>query len=279
MAVGYTRKDFEFLGLMNVSEETVSLLDLNLTEGVRFDFSLARLTQIEPGQSAFLVKNREAFEMRYGSAYAIIGEYDGSLNNDGERLLLQSGTSTVVDLVYNDTVDWPAGTDGEGAYLILTDPGTKPDSSKAGSWRASTAEDEPLTYADWSASAFAEGATLIGPNDDADSDNFVNYLEFLLGGDPSDPRSVPFINVVSQSEGLPVFEVSHRVGVADALTFETGRSLQAWTEVSQIAVEELDTRPGPEASTEIRRYRVLQLTKDLVWTERFVRIRANLPAD
>lgn len=292
---GFSRKDFEFLGLTNVGEDNVSLLELSLVEGIRFDFAGASLSQIDAGKTAFLVKNRVAFEIRYGTTYDIIGEYTGSLSNDGERLLLQSSDSPVVDFVFNDNMDWPAGTDGEGAYLILTDPGTKPDSSKAGSWRASTADDSPaavagddggenpggedLTYASWSETAFVEGASLTGPNEDADGDQFVNYLEFLMGGDPSDPASKPLINVEAQSDGLPIFELSHRLGVAEDVTFETGRTLGSWTEVSAIALESLGARAGTDTTTEIRRYRVLQLTKDATWTERFVRVSAKLPAE
>ncbi len=290
-AAGYTRKAFEFVGLRNLGDQAVSLLGLELIEGIRFDFDEGELAQIGAGETAFLVKNRAAFESRYGGEHLIIGVYTGSLSNDGERLLLQAGHEPLADFVFNDAGDWPEGTDGDGAYLVLENPGTSTDSSKAGSWRASTAEDVPaavggggdpgggggLAYADWSASAFAAGATKTEPNEDADGDRFVNYLEFLLGGDPEDASSVPRFDVVPQPDGLPIFEVSHRVGVSEPVLFETGRTLDDWSEVSAAALEELGARPGPDASVEIRRYRVLQLTKDAVWTERFVRVKAVVP--
>jgi hypothetical protein len=85
--------------------------------------------------------------------------------------------------------------------------------------------------------------------------------------------------VEAQSDGLPIFELSHRLGVAEDVTFETGRTLGSWTEVSAIALESLGARAGTDTTTEIRRYRVLQLTKDATWTERFVRVSAKLPAE
>lgn len=292
-AAGFSRKDFEFVGLTNLSDAAVSLLDLDLVEGIRYHFADGDITEIAGGDTAFLVKNRAAFEMRYGSTFTVIGEYAGSLSNDGERLLLQSANADTViaDFAFNDNSEWPEGTDGDGAYLVLTNPGPTTDSSKAGSWRASTADDSPagvaeggdgspgetMTYTAWAETAFPEGATLTAPNEDADGDQFVNYLEFVLGGDPTDARSTPWLQVVSQADALPIFEVSTRLGVDASFTLESGRTLTSWAAVPNDALETLAPRPGPEATTEIHRYRVLQLTKDAVWTERFVRVRADLP--
>ncbi len=288
-AKGFSRKDFEFMGLQNFGEQTVSLRGLELTEGIRFDFGQASHEEIEPGQTVFLVKNAAAFEARYGTALAVIGEYQGSLSNDGERLLLVSGETTVADFAFNDNDQWPRGTDGEGNYLVLDDPGARPDSSKGGSWRASTPEDSPapleggggvggdLTYAQWSATVFPEGELRSAAGEDADGDDFVNYLEFLMGIDPLEAASKPHVAVERSAEDLPIFEMSRRVGVADALVVETGRTLADWNAVPDPALEHLETRPGPDAATEIQRFRVLQLTKDAVWTERFLRVRTTLP--
>jgi len=295
-AAGYSRKDFEFIGLTNVSDANVSLLGLNLIDGIRFDFDQAAVMEVSAGATVFLVKNQEAFAARYGADFTVAGVYEGSLSNDGERLLLESDGTTVADFAFNDNAKWPTGTDGDGAYLVLLEPGAGPDSNMPASWRASTAEDSPagaaseggggenpgggaLTYASWSASAFEAGATLTGPNEDADGDDFTNYLEYVMGGDPTDPSSTPSLTVEPQEDGLPIFGISHRVGVAEDFALETGRTLDSWTLVDERALSVLDPLPGPDASTEIRRYRVLQLTKDAVWTERFVRVRADVPVN
>lgn len=289
---GFTRKAFEFIGLENLGDQPVSLLGLDLVEGIRFDFDQADVTEIGPGATAFLVKNRAAFQMRFGSDHVIIGEYTGSLSNDGERLLLQGAPGvSLADFAFNDAGDWPEGTDGDGAYLVLENPGAATDSSKAGSWRASTADDVPasvggggeppvggdLNYADWSASVFDAGAALTGPGDDADGDLLVNYLEYVLGSDPVDPHSRPYIGVEAQSDGLPIFEISRRKGVVDPVTLETGRTLGDWKAVAEPALESSGARDGASEDVEIRRYRVLQLTKDATWTERFLRARVQLP--
>ena len=46
--------------------------------------------EIPAGGTAFLVKDSAAFTMRYGSNHAVLGEYQGSLSNDGEQLTLHA---------------------------------------------------------------------------------------------------------------------------------------------------------------------------------------------
>ena len=144
---GFSRSDFEFIALTNISDQTVRLADLQFLDGIRFDFANANVTKIRADQNVFLVKNRLAFEDRYGVGFDIAGQYSGSLSNGGERLLLEAGEDTVADFAYNDNSQWPQGTDGDGAYLIVADPDSKPDQSQPGSWRASSADDSPRSVA------------------------------------------------------------------------------------------------------------------------------------
>ena len=288
-AAGYSRKDFEFIGFTNMSDQPASLLGASLSDGVRFDFNSIANSQIPAKATAFLVKNRAAFEMRYGTTLTVLGEYAGSLSNDGEGLVLTSGETTLADLVYNDAGNWPIGTDGEGAYLVLDTPTTFPDSSAGQSWRASTKEDVPLAiagetpvpadldYATWSATAFAAGAPNTSAADDADGDRFNNYLEFLMGSDPTSANSLPHFAVVPSSDDLPIFEISRRMGAQETFTFETTRDFVSWKNVTENELSDIGTTPGKHAGQEIRRFRILQLTRDLPWTERFVRISVPFP--
>jgi hypothetical protein len=46
----------------------------------------------------------------------VVGDYEGELDNDGERLLLEDGAARVVDeVIYDDRFPWPVGADALGA--------------------------------------------------------------------------------------------------------------------------------------------------------------------
>ena len=75
--------------------------------------------------------------MRYGLGIKILGEYDGSLSNGGEQIILRSSNGAVLaDFIYNDASNWPGRADGDGATLEAIDP--HGDLSNDDSWRSST---------------------------------------------------------------------------------------------------------------------------------------------
>ena len=114
-AAGFSRKDFEFIGLTNVSNESISLYGTELAEGIRFEFDNVTNSQIPTGGTAFLVKDSAAFTMRYGSNHAVLGEYQGSLSNDGEQLTLHADGTVLADFTYNDVDPWPTHADRTGS--------------------------------------------------------------------------------------------------------------------------------------------------------------------
>ena len=66
-----------------------------------------------------VVKNRLAFEQRYPNVFGVIGEYSGSLDNDGERILvLGPYGETVIDFSYSSK--WQTITSGYGFSLVPT---------------------------------------------------------------------------------------------------------------------------------------------------------------
>ena len=84
---------------------------------------------LEAGESVVLVKNRSAFESRYGTGLNIAGEYEGFLDNGGESIKMEDYTnSTILEFHYDDA--WYDITDGEGFSLTIKDP----DNSILGSW-------------------------------------------------------------------------------------------------------------------------------------------------
>ncbi len=129
--------DFEFVELTNVGAEAIPLARMAFTDGFAFDFDDAAVSTLAAGQSLVVVRNRDAFETRYGEGILIAGEFaDGGLNNGGERIVLRgSAGETVVDFTYADSGDWPARADGSGSSLRVIDP--HGDLSDADNWHAS----------------------------------------------------------------------------------------------------------------------------------------------
>ncbi len=125
----------EFIELKNVGAETVDLDLVSFTDGI--DFSFDNL-EILTGEYVVIVRDHDAFELRYGSVVNIAGEYAGRLNNGGERIRLEDAIGRVIlDFSYED--DWYDVTDGDGFSLTIIDP-TNPDPNSWGrkdSWYAS----------------------------------------------------------------------------------------------------------------------------------------------
>ena len=86
---------------------------------VQFEQQLPNM--LAPGESILVVHNRAAFESRYGNTNRIAGEFVGSLNNAGERLILYGANGEpLLDLRYND--GWYPVTDGLGFSLVVRNP-------------------------------------------------------------------------------------------------------------------------------------------------------------
>jgi hypothetical protein len=82
-----------------------------------------------------VVKNRRAFQQRYGTGLPVVGEYDGNLSNGGENLVLSGFGTTLLDLTYGTAAPWPDTADGAGNSLEIVDWNSE--ASSATNWRAS----------------------------------------------------------------------------------------------------------------------------------------------
>ena len=106
--------DFQYVELMNTGTDTIELAGFHFTHGLEFTFAGGLLT---PGQRVVLVKNRAAFESRYGTGINIGGVFTHSLAHGGERLtLLGPLDEPVLDFAYDDR--WDRLTDGAGYALV-----------------------------------------------------------------------------------------------------------------------------------------------------------------
>jgi hypothetical protein len=126
----------EYIELTNIGTETINLNFVRFTKGIDFTFPS---TPLAPGGHCLVVKDRAAFEAKYGPGLPVAGQYLGSLANEGERIeLLDAAGRTIHNFKYDD--DWYDRTDGPGYSLTIVDP-THPDVeawSQKDAWRPST---------------------------------------------------------------------------------------------------------------------------------------------
>ncbi|MFT5190026.1 MAG: L-ascorbate metabolism protein UlaG (beta-lactamase superfamily) [Verrucomicrobiales bacterium] len=137
LAAGFTdRDDFEFLELHNLSDQSLSLFGSQFSDGINFEFGDAASASLPAGSHGVMVRNLDAFRLRYGDEPRVLGRYTGRLSNDGERLALQGGDGIeLIALTYNDA--WYRETDGAGQSLVLKDAGVPSDWNVSEAWSPS----------------------------------------------------------------------------------------------------------------------------------------------
>jgi hypothetical protein len=102
------------------------------------DFTFPAGSIITNRQILVLAKDRNAFSAAYGPALRVFGEYDGSLDNDGETLsLIQPGPTPAEDVVvdrvrYEAIAPWPTAANGAGPSLQLLD--AQQDNARVSNW-------------------------------------------------------------------------------------------------------------------------------------------------
>ena len=173
----------EYIKLQNIGEVTLRLNDVRFEEGVRFAFPDALL---EPGQSAYVVSNIETFTSERGENLNVLGEYEGKLDNGGERLRLEidSISAGILDFEYED--EWYPETDGTGSSLVMIDDSVSPlEWGLKENWNASVVAPSG-SYSEWVKSSFGQEFTgQTGKDDDPDKDGIANLLEFVFVLDPT----------------------------------------------------------------------------------------------
>lgn len=113
-AGGLDAGEFEFVEIENSGKTPADLAGFSLARQVEATFGAATLA---PGGRALVVKNRAAFESRYGPGLPIVGIYAGSLDNAGGTLELRHRSSAVLDRVSYYPEAHPT-TRGQGFSLV-----------------------------------------------------------------------------------------------------------------------------------------------------------------
>ncbi len=243
LSAGFERQDFEWVEVKNIAGVPIPLTEVRFTQGIDFDFDGADVTLLAPGAFTLVVRNRAAFELRYGNGLPVAGEYlnneEGALGNGGERLKLSYGAGIPIrDFVYGDLPPWPGAADGEGASLELINPGSNPDHALAANWKASTVvggspgQTSPgHTFQSWAATVFSppelDDLAISGPGANPDQDTYSNLAEFVLGGDPWRPDSG--LTWVVVEDGEPLFKFRKRDDIS-GIVYHVQHSddLQSW---------------------------------------------------
>jgi len=127
----------EFIELANLGDAPLNLVMAAFTRGIDYRFEDSVLAV---GEHAVLVRDHATFTATYGLDTRILGNFQGSLDNNGERLDLVDGTGALLlSLTYQDS--WTDLADGQGFSLVLRDETgihTDRELSDAESWRPST---------------------------------------------------------------------------------------------------------------------------------------------
>jgi hypothetical protein len=126
----------EFIELTNIANQSINLNLVRFTDGIDYTFPSFELPA---GGYCLVVKDRAAFQAKYGAELPVVGQYTGSLDNGGERIELVDAVGQVIQsFAYDDS--WFKSTDGQGYSLTVKDPKTVDVNSlnDEAAWRSST---------------------------------------------------------------------------------------------------------------------------------------------
>ncbi|HPR31595.1 MAG TPA: sugar-binding protein [Prolixibacteraceae bacterium] len=127
--------DYEFIEIKNAADEPRNLTAATFVDGIDYTFNQEIL--LEPGAFIVLAAKALSFFQRYG--FEPYDEYQGQLNNGGERLTLVAPTGdTLFTVAYNDKEPWPYSPDGLGFSLVPAVDNPLADWDDGSNWRASS---------------------------------------------------------------------------------------------------------------------------------------------
>ena len=110
--------EFEFIELMNISDQPLDMSGAAFTEGIDYIFPAG--TVLAPNARRIVVANQGAFESRYGTNLPTDGQYAGRLSNGGEEIELRDADGGKVhSFTYQDS--FTLFSDGKGASMVVID--------------------------------------------------------------------------------------------------------------------------------------------------------------
>ena len=221
----------EFVELQNIGLNPINLSGAYFDSGNPFStrFTFGDLT-LPPGRYCIVTNNAVGFTALYGSGATIAGQYTGSLNNDGERILLKDiGGNPIHDFNYSDLAPWPTTADGFGPSIevITTDPALYGNGTN---WRASQEMGGSPGY--------------LGFATDTDGDGSADAIEIAFGTDPDNAASLPAAPGTGRDAGTGnvTLTFASENGRTFTLQYCDDLAAEAWQTLATI------TATGPTAS-------------------------------
>lgn len=261
IAAGHDKSnDFEFIRLTNTGTAPLDLTGIRLSSAVEFTSAPGLQNWLPAGQSVVVVENAAAFSARYGSTFAVLGEFRGELDDAGDTLSVHDRTGAVIaSFTWDDEAPWPAAADA-GHSLIFRGG----DPALPANW---TASPDPggtgvTTPARWLHRWFP-GSTGISLTDDTDGDGFSNLYEFAFLTNPAVPDATTPLSIVT---GPPLTLTARRRTAGITWTLESAAAPDSWLPDPAAA----SIQPHPDG------------TESAAWqpaatAPRFFRLRAALP--
>jgi len=219
--------DFEWIELVNTGATSLDLTGAIFTKGIEFSFLAG--TTLGVGQRIVLVKNPEAFALRYGAGIHLVGPYFGQLANGGERLQINDASGeNIFDFSWND--QWYPPSDGAGRTLVIRDPSISLNTfDEPESWGISESDlgspgvSDAMYFVHFEAWRYGKFSKIdrldpqVGMSDsDPDGDGLTNWAEYCYG---LNPHAKDCINI----RQLTVNE-----GAGDYVAIELTRCLNAF---------------------------------------------------
>jgi hypothetical protein len=176
----------EFIELRNFGATPLNLGGAYFEDGKPFStqFTFGDLI-LQPSQFCVVTNDTAAFTAQYGAGVTIAGQYTGSLNNDGERIVLRDALGNLIhDFSYSDVAPWPTTPDGQGPSLeaSVSNPALY---GLGTSWRASYEIGGTPGY---------QGLAV-----DSDQDGFSDGVELAYGSNPNSAGSSPMLPAPSRN--------------------------------------------------------------------------------
>jgi hypothetical protein len=105
----------EFVELRNNTAASINLKGYAFSAGIDFQFKDDQI--LEPGKLLVVARDRDALRAAR-QIDNVVGNFQGQLSNDGERITLVDPSGNLADSVrYGDSGDWPVAADGLGRSL------------------------------------------------------------------------------------------------------------------------------------------------------------------
>ncbi len=281
--VGGSEQDYEYIELRNFSADTtLDLTDVRFTKGVDFDFSAGTITSLAPGAFVLVVKNRAAFEARYGTALPVAGAWNATdnLSNGGEQLKLSFGAGLAIhDFVYDDVAPWPLAPDGTGPSLVLRDPSSRPAPGDGANWTASQSPQGSPGSAELTGFAlWMLERGLSNPHAPSPATGLDQLQYYAFGGDLAAPgaRLTPQVSTLTLPDGGRHLLLTYRrrIDLSEVVVYpEVSDDLQTWT-ADALEVTELGDPAANADGTETVTVVVLDALGGQ--PRRFVRLRVTI---